>query len=332
MNDIVRFENPNMLYLLLLLLPMVGYYIFKTKSGRATITFSSVKGLTSIPKSFKYYFRHIPFVLRCAALSLLIVATARPQSVQDSQTITSEGIDIVLSLDVSSSMLALDFSPNRLAAAKDVATKFILDRANDRLGLVVFAGESYTQSPLTSDQATVINLLNQVESGSIDDGTAIGSGLATAVNRLRESEAKSKVIILLTDGVNNMGQITPITAAETAKAFGIKVYTIGVGTKGNARYPATDYFGNKTYVNVPVEIDEKSLREIAKTTGGRYFRATDNQSLSSIYSEINKLEKSKVEVENFALYSEKYSIFVVLALIILMVEIAVRHLYLRQIP
>lgn len=330
--DIVRFENPNLLFLLLLIPLMVGYYIYKFKGGKAAITISSVGGIKKAPKSIKYYLRHLPFVLRIVAITLIIFAMARPQTASDNQTISTEGVDIVMSIDVSTSMLARDFKPDRLNAAKDVATKFILDRKSDRIGLTVFAGESFTQSPLTSDHASLINLLNQVESGIIEDGTAIGSGLATSVNRLRESSAKSKVIILLTDGVNNRGQITPLTAAETAAAMGIKVYTIGVGTEGTAPYPALDAWGNMTFVQAKVEIDEKGLREIADITGGRYFRATDNQSLKNVYNEINTLEKTKIDVENFILYNERYTLFVLFALIFLLFEILVRHLYLRQIP
>lgn len=330
--DIVRFENLNLLFLLLLIPLMVGYYIYKFKGGKAAITISSVGGVRNAPKGVKYYLRHLPFVLRSVAVALIIFAMARPQTASDNQTISTDGVDIVMSIDVSTSMLARDFKPDRLNAAKDVATKFILDRKSDRIGLTVFAGESFTQSPLTSDHASLINLLNQVESGIIDDGTAIGSGLATSVNRLRESSAKSKVVILLTDGVNNSGQITPLTAAEAAAALGIKVYTIGVGTEGTAPYPALDPWGNMTFVQHKVEIDEKGLTEIADITGGKYFRATDNQSLKNIYDEINTLEKTKIDVENFILYNERYTLFALFALIFLVLEILVRHLYLRQIP
>ncbi len=330
--DIVRFENQYLLFLLLLILPMIGYYIFKIKGGKASVTISSVAGVKGLPRTLRYYFRHIPFVLRCMALALIIVALARPQGTEDNQTISTEGIDIVMAIDVSTSMLARDFKPDRLTAAKDVATKFILDRKNDRLGLVVFAGESFTQSPLTTDHASVINLLNQVGSGMIDDGTAIGSGLATAVNRLKDSPAKSKVIILLTDGVNNRGEVSPQTAAELAAAFNVKVYTIGVGTEGTAPSPALDAWGNMTYVNAKVEIDEAILEEVAELTGGRYFRATDNQSLNNIYDEINTLEKTKVDIENYILYNEYFARFLIFAIVLLVIELLVKHLYLRQIP
>lgn len=330
--DIVRFSNPNLLYLLLIVPLMVGYYLYKFKGGKAAITISSVAAVKNAPKGLKYYLRHSPFVLRILAISMIIIAVARPQSASDNQTISTEGVDIILSLDISTSMLARDFKPNRMEAAKDVATKFILDRKSDRIGLTIFAGESFTQSPLTTDHASLINLLNQVHDGIIEDGTAIGSGLATSVNRLRESTSKSKVVILLTDGVNNRGQITPLTAAEAAAAMGIKVYTIGVGSRGTAPSPAMDAWGNMTFVQAKVEIDEETLEQIAEITGGRYFRATDNQSLSNIYDEINSLEKTKIDVENFTVFSEQFMNFVLMALLLLAAEILVRHLYLRQIP
>lgn len=332
--NIVRFENINMLYLLLAIIPIVVYYIFKVRDGHSTLQISSIDGFRNSPRSIKYYFRHLPFVLRMVALVLIIVAMARPQAAVDNQTTTTEGIDIAIALDISTSMLARDFNPDRISAAKDIATKFIIDRKDDRMALIVFAGESYTQCPLTTDHATLINLTSQIRPAgeTIDDGTAIGNGLATAVSRLKDSPSKSKVIILLTDGVNNSGQITPATAAEIAKTFGIKVYTIGVGTMGTAPYPAMDMFGNMTYVNAPVEIDEKGLTEIANMTGGRYFRATSNERLKSIYDEINALEKSKIDVSNFVVYKEKYAFFLLLAMIILVIEIGTKNLYLRQIP
>ncbi len=330
--DIIRFESPKILWLLVLLLPMIAHYIYKLRSGMATTKISTTQSLASIPKGTKYYFRHLPFVLRVAATALIIVAMARPQSALDNQTISSEGIDIVLAMDISSSMLARDFKPDRITAAKEMATQFILDRRSDRLGLVVFAGESYTQVPLTSDHTTLINLLGELESGIIDDGTAIGNGLATAVSRLKESSAKSKVVILLTDGVNNSGQIAPLTAAEIAKTFGIKVYTIGVGTNGTAPYPTLDMWGNTSFVQAKVEIDEKILRQISQMTGGEYFRATDNDKLAQIYEQINELEKSKVDIESYTLYSEEYLIFAAAALALLLVELLTRYLYLRQIP
>ena len=292
----MHFASPYLLWLLLLLVPIVGYYIWRTIKGGASIQISSVDGVLRAPRTVRYYLRHAPFTLRTAAFAMLIVALARPQDVERLSHTSTEGIDIMLSIDVSGSMLARDFKPDRITAAKEVAGSFVADRYGDRIGLVAFAGEAYTQSPLTTDQGTLQTLLSRIRSGLIEDGTAIGNGLATAINRLRESEAKSKVIILLTDGVNNRGEIAPLTAAEIAKAQGIRVYTIGVGTEGMAPYPAVDMFGQMTFVQQKVEIDEKTLTSIAEMTGGRYFRATDKEKLKAIYDEINQMERSKVEV------------------------------------
>lgn len=293
---------------------------------------STVDGVRRVPRSIKYYLRHLPIVLRSLAVVLIAVALARPQSAQHNSNSTTEGIDIVMSLDVSGSMLARDFTPDRLGAAKEVASNFIMDRPNDRIGLVVFAGESFTQCPLTTDKRSLLNLLGSVKSGMIDDGTAIGNGLATAVNRLRESKAKSKVIILLTDGINNSGQIAPLTAAEIAQSYGIRVYTVGVGTMGMAPYPVIDMWGHLSFQPMKVEIDEKMLSQIAQMTGGKYFRATDNRRLKDVYDEINQLERSKVEVENFTRYQERFTLFVVLALILLVGEFALRQTWLRRLP
>ena len=291
----MHFASPYYLWLLTLLVPMIGYYVWRTLQGGASIQISSVAGVVRAPRTVRYYLRHLPFALRAAAFALLVVALARPQDVEQNVRTNTEGIDIMLAIDVSGSMLARDFKPDRITAAKEVAGSFIADRYGDRIGLVAFAGEAFTQSPLTTDQSTLQTLLARIRSGLIEDGTAIGNGLATAINRLRESDAKSKVIILLTDGVNNQGQIAPMTAAEIAKAQGIRVYTIGVGTEGMAPYPAIDMFGNLTFVNQKVEIDEKVLKAISDMTGGRYFRATDKEKLKAVYDEINQLEKSKIE-------------------------------------
>ena len=292
----MRFANPYLLWLLVLLAPMIAYYIYRTLQGGAAIRISTIEGVRRAPRTLRYWLRHAPFVLRCAAFVLLVVALARPQDVDEQRRSSAEGIDIMLAVDVSGSMLARDFKPDRITAAKEVAGRFIADRYGDRLGLVVFAGEAFTQSPLTTDQSTLQTMLSRIRSGIIEDGTAIGNGLATAINRLRESDAKSKVIILLTDGVNNRGEIAPLMAADIAADMGIKVYTIGVGTRGKAPYPVVDMFGNMSFQPMDVEIDEKTLEGIAERTGGRYFRATDNDKLQSIYDEINQLEKSKVEV------------------------------------
>ena len=328
----MTFASPYYLWLFALVPLLVGYYIWRQRQGGASIRISTVDGVLEAPKTLRYWLRHVPFALRIGALALLIVALARPQGIEENARTNTEGIDIVLAIDVSGSMLARDFKPDRITAAKEVASDFIADRTGDRLGLVVFAGEAFTQSPLTPDQGTLQTLLGRVRSGLIEDGTAIGNGLATAINRLRESDAKSKVVILLTDGVNNRGEIAPLTAAEIARAQGIRVYTIGVGTQGMAPYPAVDMFGNRTFVQQKVEIDEKTLREMAEQTGGRYFRATDKAKLRAIYDEINQLEKSKIEVFSHITRHEYYLAWVLAALGLLGLEFLLRHLVLNRIP
>lgn len=330
----MTFHNPYLLWLLLLLVPMFAYYVWRTLQGGAAIRISSIEGAAGAPRTGRYYLRHVPFVLRAAAFALLIVALARPQDVEEWCNTSTEGIDIVLAIDVSGSMLARDFRPDRITAAKEVAGSFIADRYGDRIGLVVFAGEAFTQSPLTTDQGTLQTLLGRIRSGLIEDGTAIGNGLATAINRLRESDAKSKVVILLTDGVNNRGEIAPLMAAEIAKAQGIRVYTIGVGTQGSAPYPAVDVYGNPTgeTVMAKVEIDEKTLKSIADETGGQYFRATDKAKLRAIYDQINQLEKSKVEVTDHVAYHELFGVWLLWALGLLTVEYLLATLVLKRIP
>ncbi len=329
--DISRYENPDLLWLLLVLAPMIAYYIYRLSSGRAEIYFSSIEPFKHT-KTIRWYLRHIPFVLRMAVVILLIIVAARPQSTTQHKKEDSQGIDIVLALDISSSMLARDFKPDRFTASKDILSKFIIDRPTDRIGLVVFAGEAFTQVPITTDHRTLINMLHQVEMGVINDGTAIGNGLATAVNRLKESKSPSKVIILLTDGVNNTGQIDPRTAAYIAKDEGIKLYTIGVGSEGTAPYQSLDTWGDVIYLQMPVEIDEELLQSIAKETNGQYFRATDNTKLSEIYAEINKLEKMEVEIENFTRYNDLFHPFLLAALALLLCEIGCRYFLFRQLP
>ena len=319
----MHFASPYYLWLLTALVPMAGYYVWRTLQGGAAIQISSVDGVVRAPKTIRYYLRHLPFVLRAAAFALLVVALARPQDVERLSHTNTEGIDIMLAIDVSGSMLARDFRPDRITAAKEVAGSFIADRYGDRIGLVAFAGEAFTQSPLTTDQGTLQTLLSRIR-----------SGLATAINRLRESEAKSKVIILLTDGVNNRGEIAPQTAAEIAKAQGIRVYTIGVGTEGMAPYPAVDIYGTPTggTVMAKVEIDEKTLRSIARMTGGEYFRATDKAKLKAIYDQINQLEKSKVEVTEHVTYHEQYLMWALAGLLLLFAEFLFANLVLKRIP
>ena len=328
----MHFATPHLLWLLVLLVPMTAYYVWRTLQGGAAIQISTVEGVLRAPRTWRYYLRHLPFVLRAAAFALAVVALARPQDIERNTHSSTEGIDIMLAIDVSGSMLARDFKPDRITAAKEVAGSFIADRYGDRIGLVAFAGEAYTQSPLTTDQSTLQTLLSRIRSGIIEDGTAIGNGLATAINRLRESQAKSKVIILLTDGVNNRGEIAPLMAADIAADMGIKVYTIGVGTRGKAPYPVVDMFGNMSFQPMDVEIDEKTLEGIAERTGGRYFRATDNDKLQSIYDEINQLEKSKVEVTDYTVYHERFLALLLAALGVLLLEFVFSNIILKRIP
>ena len=327
----ISFKNPDFFYLFLLMIPMIAWYIWRNKKAGASIQFSSVMGFARIPKSWKYYFRHSVFACSMISLSLLIVALARPQSSNSWQNVTTEGIDIVIALDISSSMLAMDFQPNRLEAAKDVAIQFISGRPNDKIGLVIFSGESFTQCPLTTDHATVINLFRNIESGMIEDGTAIGNGLATAVSRLKESNAISKVVILLTDGENNRGEIAPVTAAELAKTYGIRVYTIGVGTIGTAPYPMQTPFGVQVR-DVEVKIDEATLQKIAGTTDGNYFRATNNTKLADIYREIDKLEKSKIDVKEYSKKEEEYLKFALAGAFMLILALLLKTTIFRNIP
>ena len=326
------FANPTYLYLLLLLIPMIGWYIWKLCKSQASLQVSSSEAF-DVPEaaSWKVYLRHVPFVLRIAAIAVLIIVLARPQSTNSWQNTSTEGIDIVMAMDVSTSMLAQDFKPNRLEAAKDVAASFINGRPNDNIGLVVFAAESFTQCPLTVDHSVLLNLFKDIQPGIIQDGTAIGLGLANAVSRVKDSMAKSKVIILLTDGVNNAGEIAPVTAAEIAKTFGIRIYAIGVGTQGSAPYPFQTAFGIQ-YQNIPVEIDEPTLKQIAATTGGQYFRATDNASLKEIYSEIDKMEKTKISVQQYSKKQEEYKNWALLLFVLLLTEVLLRNTLLRNIP
>lgn len=325
------FEYPSLLYLEFILLPMLGWYLYREIRGkRPFLLFSAVDPLRSKENRLRGGFRHLPFILRMVAVALIIIALARPRSSSEFRKSDSEGIDIVLALDVSTSMLARDFTPDRIEAAKGIAIEFISQRPSDRIGVVVFAGESYTQSPLTTDRATLINLIKEIECGIIDDGTAIGNGLATAVARLKDSDAKSRVIILLTDGVNNRGEITPEMAAEIAKTYGIRVYTIGVGAMGTAPYPVMTPFGVQMQ-DLKVEIDEALLKEIASQTGGTYFRATDNTKLMQIYGEINEMEKVKISVDSFPIYSEEFMKFAVWALVALLLEAVIRILAARRI-
>lgn len=325
------FEYPYLLWLLLLPLLLTARYLYiELRERRPHLRVSSVRPWTKGGRSVLSVIRHLPFALRIAVLSLIIVALARPRSSNEVEKRDTEGIDIVLAMDVSTSMLARDFTPDRLSAAKDIAIEFISQRPSDRMGIVVFAGESYTQCPLTTDRATLINLMKEVQTDLIEDGTAIGNGLATAVARMMDSDAPSRVVILLTDGVNNRGEIAPQTAAEIAKTYGIRVYTIGVGANGTAPYPVMTPWGVEVR-NMQVEIDEDLLKEVAKTTGGRYFRATDNTKLAEIYSEINKMETARTTVDSFPVYKELFGGYALAALICLALELLV-GLMLRRLP
>ncbi|MFA6335024.1 MAG: VWA domain-containing protein [Bacteroidales bacterium] len=326
------FEYPNLLFLELLLIPVIALYVWREIKGAGpTIRVSTTAPWSGKGGRLKKASRHLPFIFRSIALAAIIVAIARPRSSQDFEKVNTEGIDIVFALDISTSMLARDFNPDRISAAKDIAIEFIAQRPNDRMGIVVFAGESFTQCPLTTDRATLINLMKEVQTGFIEDGTAIGNGLATAVARLEDSEAKSKVIILLTDGVNNRGEVAPLMAAEIAKTYGVRVYTIGVGAMGLAPYPVMTPFGVEIQ-QVQVEIDEPLLRQIANETGGKYFRATDNTKLLEIYGEINKMEKNKTEVDSFPVYKELFMRFALIALFALAFELISRLFVSRRIP
>lgn len=330
--DNLIFLNKEFFYLFILVAAMIVWYVFKQKKASASIQTSSLSAFKGSGTGLRVYFRHLIFIFRVLVVSLLIIVLARPQSSLDWTNTTTEGIDIVIALDISGSMLAEDFKPNRLEASKDVAIKFINGRPNDKIGLVVYSGESFTQCPLTTDHAVLINLFKDIKNGMIEDGTAVGSGLATAVSRLKESTAISKVVILLTDGVNNAGDISPMTAAEIAKTFGVRVYTVGVGTMGMAPYPATDFFGRKVYQQMQVEIDEATLQDIARMTDGRYFRATNNTKLAEIYEEIDKLEKSKIEVKEYSKKQEEFLPFALAAALLLILEVLLRQTVLRNIP
>jgi len=324
------FVNSEFFYLLVLPLALLIWHVLKHKTNSSAILFSETKAIDTKP-TIKQQLRHLPFVLKIAVVTLMIIALARPQSSTNWEESTTEGIDIVLAMDISGSMLAQDLKPDRLEASKNVAMDFISKRINDRVGLVIFAGESFTQCPLTTDHNVLINLFQDVKSGIVDDGTAIGMGLATAVNRLKDSEAISKVIILLTDGVSNSGTIPPLTAAEIAEKFGIRVYTIGIGTEGFAPYPFQTAFGIQ-YQEVEVKIDEKTLQDIATLTDGKYFRATNNNSLKEIYKDIDALEKSKIEVTEFHKRSEEFLPFALWALGLLILGFILQITFLKQIP
>ena len=331
-NDIT-FANKGAFWLLLCIPLFIGWYLWKNKNNNAEIKISSFTGFIGTKTSVKQYLRHSLFVLRLLVIALLVIVLARPQSRSSWKDVTTEGIDIVIAMDISASMLAQDFIPNRLEASKEVAIEFIDSRPNDRIGLVIFSGESFTQCPLTTDHAVIKNLFSGIKTGMIADGTAIGLGLANAVSRIKDSNAKSKVIILMTDGVNNQGSIAPLTAAEIAKEFKARVYTIGVGTRGKALSPVALYpNGQYEYDYVDVQIDEALMKNISKMTGGKYFRATDNEKLRNVYKEIDLLEKTIIEEKSFTNKAEKFLPFAVSAGLLLLLESLLRYTVYRSVP
>lgn len=330
----MQFANPEYLFLLLLLLPVVGWYVWKQSHAQASLQVSSTQAFQNLPRSWKEYLRHVNFALLCGAWALVILVLARPQSSDSWSQSNTEGIDIVLSLDVSNSMQIEDFKPNRLEASKDVASGFVAGRPNDNIGLVLFGKESYTMCPMTSDHTVVGNMINSVTFDLIDgSSTAIGDGLVTAVNRIRSGQAKSKVIILLTDGTNNSGDVAPKDAARVAKAMGVRLYTIGVGSKGEIEVTVGyDPFGRPVRQKIMADIDEDTLKAMAQLTGGRYFRATDKSSLASIFDEIDKMEKTKMSVREFSRRDEEFLPFALAALALLLLHVLLRNTVLRNLP
>lgn len=326
-----RFEDPWVLALLVAI-PLVVWLRFRRAPRPATLRYAAVDTVRESGGGVAGWLPRVPSMLRGLVVATVVVALARPQTGVSSESVLTEGIDILMALDVSSSMLAEDLEPNRLESAKVVAADFVAGRTNDRIGLVAFAGEAFTQAPLTIDRGVVTGLLGELNVGMIEDGTAVGMGLATAVKRLQGSPSASQVVVLLTDGRNNRGEIGPVTAAQMAQALGVRVYTIGVGSQGTARIPVNDGLGGQQYVTVPVDIDEATLREVAEGTGGRYYRATDNESLAAIYEEIDQLERTEIEVENFTTYEERFSEVLLVALALLVLELVLRQTILRRLP
>jgi Ca-activated chloride channel family protein len=327
----ILFASPDYFYLLLLIPAIVVWYVFRFRRSQPSLRVSSTLPFAKISRGNKTWLYHGLFVLRMMALVLIIIALARPQSTSSHNDVSVEGIDVVMAMDISGSMLAQDFTPNRIEAAKEVGIDFIKGRPDDRIGLVVFSGESFTQCPLTTDHAVLINQFNELHSGMIDDGTALGDGLATAVNRLKDSKALSKVIILLTDGVNNMGSVDPVSAAEIAKLYGVRVYTIGVGTQGYAPIPVQTPFGWQLQ-NMEVQIDEPLLERIAELTGAKYFRALNKSALVEIYKEIDRMEKSKIDVTEFRKKSEEFMPWALAGMLLLIMELLLRYSVFRRLP
>jgi Mg-chelatase subunit ChlD len=324
--------HPAYLWLFLLFIPLIAWYVWKRRNLHASLEVSTIAPVARLPRSWKEYLSHLLFIMQLGVIGCIIVILARPQTRDSWHTSSVEGTDIVLALDISTSMLARDFNPDRFEAAKEVASKFVAGREGDNIGVVIFAAESFTAIPMTTDRSVIANYINDIRMGMLQDGTAIGDGLATSINRIKDGKAKSKSIILLTDGSNNTGNVAPQTAAEIARQMGIKVYTIGIGTNGTAPYPQENMFGRIEYVNLPVVIDETTLRNIAETTGGKYFRATGNNVLSEIFAEIDRLEKTKMDLRNFTSTEDDYMPWAIAALALFGLILLLRYTVLRTIP
>lgn len=324
--------HPAYLWLFLLFIPLIAWYVWKRRNLHASLEVSTIAPVARLPRSWKEYLSHLLFIMQLGVIGCIIVILARPQTRDSWHTSSVEGTDIVLALDISTSMLARDFNPDRFEAAKEVASKFVAGRDGDNIGVVIFAAESFTAIPMTTDRSVIANYINDIRMGMLQDGTAIGDGLATSINRIKDGKAKSKSIILLTDGSNNTGNVAPQTAAEIARQMGIKVYTIGIGTNGTAPYPQENMFGRIEYVNLPVVIDETTLRNIAETTGGKYFRATGNNVLSEIFAEIDRLEKTKMDLRNFTSTEDDYMPWAIAALALFGMILLLRYTVLRTIP
>jgi Ca-activated chloride channel family protein len=328
----MQLAHPQYLWFFLIYIPLIAWYIIKQKNARPALSISSISAFSNIGKSYKEYLKHLLFILRLGVIGCLIIILARPQIKDNWHTTTTEGTDIVLAMDISGSMLARDFQPDRLEAAKNVAAKFINGREDDNLGIVIFAGESLTGVPMTTDHSQLLNYLQGIKMGMVEDGTAIGDGIATSLNRLKEGKAQSKSIILLTDGSNNTGIVSPMTAADVAKEMGVRIYTVGVGTNGNAPSPVIDVFNRLTFVNQPVVIDEATLKSIAEKTGGKYFRATGNKVLQEVFNEIDALEKTQMDVKHFSHTEDDYIFWAWLAFALFALELLLRYTVVRSIP
>lgn len=328
----MQLAHPEYLWLFLIFIPLIGWYIWKHRNAYPAMEASTAAPYARLPRSYKEYLLHGLFLLRLATVGFLIIVLARPQTRDSWRTSSTEGTDIIIALDISTSMLARDFQPDRFEAAKEVASKFVAGRESDNIGVVIFAGESFTAVPMTTDRAMLVNYINDIRMGMIDDGTAIGDGLATSINRIKDGKAKSKSIILITDGTNNTGIVAPLTAAEIAKKHDIRVYTIGVGKNGTAPMPQQNYYGGIDYVPTPVVIDEATLESIANTTGGKYFRATNNNVLKEVFSEIDRLEKTQMDVRHFSHTEDNYMLWAWLTMGCFLLEIILRHIVLRTIP